>query len=244
MIRLILAALFLLFMMLASLILIPIAYLIGLFDLKARDRYAQAMISWTFSVVGFIAGAKMTVKGFDRVPRDEAVLYVANHRSMFDIVLLYSLMFRPTGIVSKREVEKVPVFGWWMKLMHCRFMDRKDMRQSLQVILECIEEAKNGYSILIYPEGTRTKGESELDMLPFKEGAFKIASKSGIKIIPVAIHNTRNIFEAHFPMLKSQKVTISFGEPIDVKLLDKEELKHLGEKSRNEILRMLSGEQE
>ncbi len=207
--------------------------------MPARDRYAQAMISWAFGVVRFIVGAHVTVLDKDRIPRDEAVLFVANHRSIFDVVLLYAEMFRPTAIVSKKEIKKVPILSWWMVLMHCRFMDRDDMRQSLQVILESIEEAKNGISIMIFPEGTRSKGESELDMNPFKEGSFKISTKSGVKTIPVAIHGTRQLLEQQFPRIRSGEVTISFGSPIDPKEMDKEELKHIGEICQRQIKEML-----
>ena len=104
MIRLIIVLLFVILFLLVSLILIPAGYIIGIFSCPARDRYAQAMISWAFSVVGFLAGAKVTVRDKDRIPKDEAVLYVANHRGMFDIVLLYAQMFRATAIVSKKEI--------------------------------------------------------------------------------------------------------------------------------------------
>ena len=244
MIRIVLALLFVILFLLVSLILIPIGYLIGVFSVSAKDRYAQAMISWAFSVVGFIAGAKITVKNKDRVPKDEAVLYVSNHRGIFDIVLLYAQMFRPTAIVSKMEIKKVPILSWWMILMHCRFMNRDDMKQSLKVILECIEEAKKGISILIYPEGTRSKGESELDMLSFKEGSFKIATKAGIRIVPVAMHGTRELLERQFPRIRPGKVTISYGEVIDSKQLDKDQQKRLGEICRETVLEMLKAEQE
>ncbi len=244
MIRIVLALLFVILFLLVSLILIPIGYLIGVFSVSAKDRYAQAMISWAFSVVGFIAGAKITVKNKDRVPKDEAVLYVSNHRGIFDIVLLYAQMFRPTAIVSKMEIKKVPILSWWMILMHCRFMNRDDMKQSLKVILECIEEAKKGISILIYPEGTRSKGESELDMLSFKEGSFKIATKAGIRIVPVAMHGTRELLERQFPRIRPGKVTISYGEVIDPKQLDKDQQKRLGEICRETVLEMLKAEQE
>ncbi len=235
MIRLIIVMLFVVSYLLVSLILIPLGYLIGVFSMPARDKYAQAMISWAFSVVGFLAGARVTVEGKEKVPRDEAVLYVANHRSMFDIVLLYAQMFRPTAIVAKKEIKKVPILSWWMILMHCRFMDREDMKQSLQVILGCIEDAKNGISILIYPEGTRSKGESELDMNPFKEGSFKIALKSGVKIVPVAIHGTREIFERQFPRIKANKVAITYCTPIDPASLDKEGKKQIADTCREQI---------
>ena len=243
MIRIIIVLLFVILFLIVSLILIPVGYIIGLFSRPARDRYAQAMISWAFSVVGFLAGAKVTVKNKERVPRDEAVLYVANHRGMFDIVLLYAQMFRATAIVAKKEIKKVPILSWWMVLMRCRFMDRENMKQSLKVILDCIEDAKNGISILIYPEGTRSKGESELEMNPFKEGSFKIALKSGVKIVPVALHGTREIFERQFPLIKANKVTISYGIPIDPKLLDKEEQKHIAVTCQEYIRQMLTEEQ-
>ncbi len=244
MLRLIIVLLFVVSFLLVSLILIPIGYLIGLFDMPSRDRYAQVMISWAFGVVGFLAGARVTVKGKESVPKEEAVLYVANHRGFFDIVLLYAQMFRATAIVSKKEIKRVPILSWWMILMRCRFMDRKDLKQSLQVILGCIEDAKSGISILIYPEGTRSKGESELDMNPFKEGSFKIAIKSGIKIVPVAIHGTREILERQFPRIKPNKVTISYGNPVDPGILDKEQLKHIAQICQNDIRRMLEAEQE
>ena len=239
MIRIILALLFVIIFLLVSLILIPISYIIELFSKPAADRYSQAMISWAFSVVGFIAGARVTVIGLEKVPRDEAVLYVSNHRSIFDVVLIYANMFRPTGIVAKKEIKKVPILSWWMVRMHCRFMDRTDMKQSLKVILECIEEAKNGISMFIFPEGTRSKGESELDMLPFKEGSFKIATKARIKIIPVAISGSRDILEKQFPRIKSRKVTFTYGDSIDPAGLDKEQLKRIGEICQDQIREML-----
>ncbi|MCR5746550.1 MAG: 1-acyl-sn-glycerol-3-phosphate acyltransferase [Lachnospiraceae bacterium] len=239
MIRLILAVLFIVIFLLVSLILIPIGCIIGLFSRYARDRYSQILVSWAFRVVGFIAGARLTVKGKERVPKDEAVLYVANHRSWFDIVLLDGQMFRPTGIVSKKEVKVVPILGWWMIMLDCRFIDRKDLRQSMQVILDCIELIKNGISVLIYPEGTRSKAESELEVAPFKEGSFKIALKSGAKVVPVAIHGTREILEKQFPIVRSSDVTITFLEPIDTKALDKEDQKRIGEICRERIIEVL-----
>ncbi|MBQ9360057.1 MAG: 1-acyl-sn-glycerol-3-phosphate acyltransferase [Lachnospiraceae bacterium] len=239
MIRLVIAVLFVVIFLLVSLLLIPIGLLIGLFSRKAKDEYSQAVVAWAFRVVAFIAGAKVTVKDKERIPKGEAILFVANHRSIFDIVLLDAQMISPTAIVAKKEMKKVPILYWWMLMKHCRFLDRQDIKQNLKIILECIEDAKNGQTILIYPEGTRSKGESELDMNPFKEGSFKIALKSGVKIMPVAIHGTRELLEKHFPIIKSGNVTISFGEPIDPKSLDKEQQKRIGEICQERIADML-----
>ncbi len=241
MIRLIVALLFVIIFLIVSLLIIPIFLLIGIFDAGLKDRLSQRIVSWAFRMLGHIAGARITVKGKDRIPKDEAVLYVSNHRSIFDIVLLYAQMFRPTFIISKKEVKWVPILNWWMVMLHCLFMDRADIRQSMTIIMASIENAKNGFSCLIYPEGTRTK-ESELDMHPFKEGSMKIALKSGVKVVPVAMHGTRELFEAHTPFIRAHDVTISFGEPIDTTALERDEQKHLGERCRSEIQKMLEEE--
>lgn len=75
------------------------------------------------------------------------------------------------------------------------------MREGLKTILQAIDYVKNGISICIFPEGTRNNGE-ELSMLPFRDGALKIAEKTGCAIIPISMNNTADIFEAHFPRVK------------------------------------------
>ena len=92
-------------------------------------------------------------------------------------------------------------------------------------MLQGIEYIKNGISITIFPEGTRSRtGE----MAPFKEGSLKFAEKTGCKIIPVVQNNTRQIMEAHSPFIRKTHTVLEFGEPIDVKSLDKEQKKFLG----------------
>ena len=81
-------------------------------------------------------------------------------------------------------------------------------------------------SICIFPEGTRNSGE-ELSLLPFKEGSFKIAEKTGCAIVPISLNNTAEMFEAHFPKIKKTHVVIDYGAPVYPKDLDKETRKHL-----------------
>ena len=112
-----------------------------------------------------------------------------------------------------------------MKFLNCQFLDRENIKEGLKTILKCIDLVKNGTSVFIFPEGTRTSGD---EMLPFKEGSLKIAEKSGCPIIPVAINNTESLFEDHLPKIKSSKVVFEFGQPIYIKDLDKETKKHAG----------------
>ena len=100
-------------------------------------------------------------------------------------------------------------------------------RKALKTILQAIDYVKNGISICIFPEGTRNKGE-ELSLLPFKEGAFKIATKTGCPIVPISMNNTAEIFENHFPKIKKTHVVLEYGTPIYPNELDKDVKKHIG----------------
>ena len=113
-----------------------------------------------------------------------------------------------------------------MKRLYCLFLDRDDLKQGLKTILTGIENVKNGISMCIFPEGTRNKGSETL--LPFKEGSFKIAEKTGCAIIPMALTNTDDIFENHFPKIVPTTVVLEYGKPIYPNDLEKEERKKLG----------------
>ena len=123
----------------------------------------------------------------------------------------------------------------WMYFLNCLFMDRGDMKQNMGVILNAISLIKEGYSIYIAPEGTRNATEQ---LLPFKEGSMKIATKTNAPIIPVCIKNTENILENNIPWIKSGDIYIEYGEPVYPDQLDKEEKKHIGAYVQNIIQEM------
>jgi len=207
---------------------------------EKADLMQLRLIQWVFKVIHVLAGIKLTVIGEENVPTDEAVLYVSNHRSMADIVVTYARCPRLTGFVAKDVVNKVPALRAWMKRLHCEFLNRKDIKEGLKTILSCIDKVKNGISIFIFPEGTRNKNkENPTDIGEFKDGSFKIASKTGCKIVPVAITGTNAIFEDHVPFIKSAKVIIQYGEPICFSDLEKEDQKHVGAYFQNKIQHML-----
>lgn len=211
-------------------------WVIGKFNPSAKDKASLSIVKWAFGVVLFVAGTKVTVLGEENLPKDRSVLYVGNHRSFFDIIINYRLVPGLTGFVAKKETNKVPFLRLWMKNVKCLFLDRQDIKQGLQIILTAIEQVKNGISIFIFPEGTRNKEEGTF--LPFKAGSFKIATKSGCDIIPVAICNSAAIFENQFPKIKKAHVVVEYGAPIVVKDLDKEQLKIVHEIAQNRIMEM------
>lgn len=220
-----------------------IELIIGKYAPKAKDVSCFRIIQGIFRLILWITGVKITVIGKENIPKDQAVLYVGNHRSCVDILLTHVQCPRPTGFIAKKETEKIPLFAQWMRNIHCLFLDRQDIKQGLKTILEAIEKVKSGICVFVFPEGTRTRGEDELEMLPFHEGSFKIATKSNCPIVPVAINNSANVFEAHFPVVKPVHVILEYGKPIYPDQLDKEDKKHIGAYTQNIILEMLKKNQ-
>ena len=113
-----------------------------------------------------------------------------------------------------------------MRLLHCVFLDREDPRAALRSLNEATELLKKGYSVCIFPEGTRNKGE-EGTIQEFKSGAFRMASKAKAPIIPVAITNTRDIMENHHMLMHPAHVVVRILPPVETEGLTREELKAL-----------------
>ena len=228
MFRFICIAIFLFFYLTLTIPVLIVEWIIGKFNPHARDISSLRIVQWAFRVILRLAGVTATVIGEENVP-DEPVLFIGNHRSYFDILLTYSRCKRLTGYIAKKEMERYLTLTTWMKRLHCLFLDRKNPKEGLKTILQAVDHIKNGISICIFPEGTRNAGE-ELTMLPFKDGAFKIATKSGCAIVPISLNNTAAIFENHIPKVKKTHVVVEYGAPIYPDQLDKEAKRHIGDR--------------
>lgn len=227
--RTIITVLYVFLFLILGLPVLGIEWIISKFNKAHADMVQLRIVQWGLKCVAFISGVKLTVIGEENVPRDEPVLYIGNHRSFFDVVVTYARCPRLTGYIAKDGVNKVPIFRIWMKRLHCIFLKRDDMKEGLKVILKAIDYVKSGISICIFPEGTRNKDrDNPTSLLPFKEGSFKIASKTGCKIVPMALIGTADILENHFPWIHSTDIKLIYGEPIDVSALDKDQQKHVG----------------
>lgn len=232
MIRLIITALFLILYFLVSLPIQLAELIIEKFNMNFRNRSSLAFVNWGLKCVCFLSGVKLQVNGYENIPKDRAVLFVGNHTSYYDIIVTYPLMQRPTGYIAKKEIKKIPFLSWWMYFVNCIFLDRNDPRKGLKSVLNAADMIENGISIFLFPEGTRSKNGK---LGEFKDGGFKIATKSKCPIIPVGIQGTADIFENHFPFIKSSKVTVTFGKPIETETLERSDLKLLPEKVKEQV---------
>lgn len=244
MIRFILVCITVVGFLILSIPLLLIEWIIGKFAPLKKDISSLRIIQTVFRFILWLTGVKVTVIGEENVPKDTPVLYIGNHRSYFDILLTYTRCPIRTGYIAKKEMEKIPLLSNWMRYLHCLFLDRKDIKQGMKTILAAIEKVKEGISICIFPEGTRNRNEDELDMLAFHEGSFKIAAKAKCPIIPIALNNTADIWEAHTPKIRKTHVIIEYCKPIYPDELDKEDKKHLGAYTQNIILETLKKNKE
>lgn len=176
---------------------------------------------WARSMV-WLAGGKIKVSGSENIP-EGSVLFVGNHQGYFDIPIYLGFIDKPKGFVSKIEMLKLPIFRTWMRNLKCVFMDRNDIRQSVQVINEAAELLRVGYSITIFPEGTRSKGDN---LGEFKAGSIKAAIKAGVPIVPVAIDGSYKLLEQH-KHLHPAIIGLHICSPILTTELTKDEFKAL-----------------
>lgn len=172
-----------------------------------------------------LAGVTVTVTGRENIP-PEPVVFVANHRSYYDIPLMLTCLDRPHGILAKSETKKIPLVHRWMDLLGCVYVERDDVRASMRALNQGIEFVQAGNSFVIFPEGTRNKGE-EGTTLEFKAGAFRIATKTGADLVPVVIHRSRDIMENNHMWMHPTAVEVEILPPVPVKGLDKAGQKEL-----------------
>ena len=237
MIRLVIVAITVIGFLILSIPILFVEWIIGKFSPRTKEISSLRIIQAVFKFILWEAGTKVTIIGEENVPKEEVVLYIGNHKSYFDIIITYARCPGLTGYVAKNDMAKVPLLSLWMKRLYCLFINRDDVKEALKTILAGIDHIKNGISMCIFPEGTRNKTDDL--MLPFKEGSFKMAEKTGCAIVPMAITGSADILENHFPKVKATHVILEYGKPIYPNELDKETKKKIGAHCQGVIEEML-----
>lgn len=173
----------------------------------------------------------INVIGRNNIPEDEGCVFISNHQGYLDVVaILYALEDKQAGFIAKAEMRKVPYVGKWIESIGGFFIERGNPRSSLRVFKECWKKLKSGDSMVIFPEGTRSKGPS---MGEYKQAAFKLATggHTGAPIVPIVIDGTYLYYEnqGYLKTNVAVPITVEFLEPIYVDELSKDEIKDLPE---------------
>ena len=187
----------------------------------AKDDYETIVNNearWWANKIIKNSGAKINVIGQENIP-DEAVLFVANHQSGFDIAIFLGCIEKNKGYISKPSIFKIPFIKNWMDELRCVSISQTDVRQGAKAILEGIAVLKDGYSMVIFPEGTRSLDGTMRD---FKAGSFKLATKSKVPIVPVTIDGAINVLGKKDVLVKPSEVNVTIHPPVYTKDLDRE----------------------
>ena len=132
-------------------------------------------------------GGNVTIDayGVENIPDENGFMFFPNHQGLYDVLAILDVCPKPFSVVAKKEIANIQFLKQVFACMKAYMIDRDDIKQSLQVIINVTNEVKKGRNYLIFPEGTRSKNGNEL--LEFKGGSFKAATKAKCPIIPVAL---------------------------------------------------------
>lgn len=200
----------------------------------AIDYSGKVGEDWARYTIHNALGMNVTIKGKENIP-NVPCCYIGNHTSILDIPILIDSVGKCMGFVAKKEMVKAPVLGYWMSKYNCVPLDRENAREAIKVIKKGSENIKKGYSMAIFPEGTRSKNG---ELMEFKKGSLKLATMAKAPIVPVTIDGAYRAFEID-RKFKAIDITITFSEPIYTENLSREEEKSLMEKVRSEIAKNL-----
>ncbi len=200
---------------------------------KRRLALHFTAVFWAWHFRSLIPFWKLHLEGRKKIPWNRAVVLVSNHRSMVDIVILNKLQ-RPFRWTSKSENFKLPFVGMVLSLTNSVRIRRDSLRSGMQFLSQAASEMKKGSSILIFPEGTRSRTTT---MRPFKEGAFLLAKKMGSGIIPIVHTGSEKTFDRGSWVLKGKT-------HIQIRVLDEIPAQVVGSLDLKELISMIRDKME
>jgi 1-acyl-sn-glycerol-3-phosphate acyltransferase len=156
-------------------------------------------------------GIDVDLCGSENIEKGKGHIYVSNHLSYLDILVLLATIPDNIRMVYKREISRIPIFGWAM--LACGFIsiDRSNVKSAVRSLEKGAEKIKKGLSVLIFPEGTRSPDGKTGE---FKRGMFLLAERSEADIIPVSISGTYDLLPKNSSRVKSGKVKLVLGKPM------------------------------
>lgn len=179
------------------------------------------------------SGIKVTVKGHSNIDSTGSYIYMSNHLSNFDIPVLLAYLPVQFRWLAKAELFKIPLFGYAMQRAGYISIDRSNFRSAVQSLKKAAINIRDGVSVLIFPEGTRSQ---DCNIQQFKKGGFVLAVDSGVPIIPVIIHGTWPIMPKKRILVKPGNVVLEIAKPIKSSDYTRKSKEDLMEKVRNVLI--------
>jgi 1-acyl-sn-glycerol-3-phosphate acyltransferase len=162
------------------------------------------IILWTF-------GIRLTVTGIEHLESGKPYIFISNHASMFDIPTVIVALNGNVNLIFKKELTHVPIWGWALRYGPFIMINRSNTRDAIQSIERAAKSISDGHSVILFAEGTRTKDGK---LQPFKRGAFSLAVKAEVPIVPVTINNTFRILPKGSLKVKPSGISVILEKPI------------------------------
>lgn len=185
------------FMVIRNILLVPYMWIKLCYYASHVDNYPEIT---RFKLLKYIVkrankGGNVTIEtyGKENIPEKSGFMFFPNHQGLYDVLAIVDACPRPFSVVAKKEVANVPLLKQTFACMKAYMIDRDDVRQSMQVILDVTEQVKKGRNYLIFAEGTRSREGNKL--LEFKGGSFKAATKARCPIVPIALIDSFKPFD-------------------------------------------------
>jgi 1-acyl-sn-glycerol-3-phosphate acyltransferase len=187
---------------------------------------------WWCRLIAWTIFARIHVHGVENVRSDRTYVYMANHSSLIDIPALFAYLPYQFRIMAKKELFYIPFMGWHLWTAGNFPIDRSDGRKTARSLRRVIEGVRGGKSLAVFPEGTRTP-DGRLQQ--FKSGAFKIALRAGVPIVPVSIRGTFKLLPKTTLAPRPGRVDVVVGKPIETSGYTEENLDELIARTRSAI---------
>lgn len=210
----------------------------SVFDRSGRVVHDYTAVPWAKMIL-WVCGVRGRVKGLENVETNVPRIYLTNHQSYFDIFALLAYLPVDFKFILKQELMKIPLFGFAMRRARYIGIDRENPRKAVKSINEAAKRIKNGASVVLFPEGTRS---TDGRLQEFKRGGFRLAIKSGCDVVPVAIIDSRHIVPKGSLRINRGTIAISIGKPISVKEYSKKEMGQLMARVREAMITQMEEE--
>jgi len=212
---------------------------VGALVLGAIDRSGERVMwlarLWARVILG-VPGIKLEIKMHAPLDPTRPYVFMPNHASMVDIWVMFVAIPASFRFIAKKQLASIPLFGWAMSAGKFIFIDRQNAASARRTMALAAERIRSGQSVVIFPEGTRTRDGR---LLPFKKGGFHLAIDSGAAIVPVAIRGTREIMPRGSPLIRAGTVTVEVDDPIPTEGLTAADREALIVKVRGRVAAML-----
>ena len=222
-------------MVLRNIFMVPFAWFRLCYRASHVDKYTEEdmyeFLRWIDLHANKGGSVHIDVHGLENLPKKDGFVFFPNHQGLYDVLAIIDACPRPFSVVAKKEIANIPFLKQVLACMKAYMLDREDVRQAMQVIINVTKEVKNGRNYLIFAEGTRSKKGNLVGT--FKGGSFKCATKARCPIVPIALIDSFKPFDTN--TIRPVTVQVHFLKPLEYEDYKNMKTTEIAEAVQNQI---------